>query len=54
MALSLALDLGPWPSLLPVAKSVLTVDDKEVSKPITMSDCRIVVLLTVRAPNGAD
>jgi hypothetical protein len=52
LALGLALDLALGHRHCQLAKAVLTVDDKETSMPITMSDCRRVELLTVRAPNA--
>jgi hypothetical protein len=48
----LALDLALGHRHCQWAKAVLTADDKEASMPITMSDCRIVELLTVRVPNA--
>jgi hypothetical protein len=53
LALSLALDLALGHRYCQWAKAVLTVDDKEASMSITMSDCPIVELLTVRVPNDA-
>jgi hypothetical protein len=48
----LALDLALGHRHCQWAEAVPTVDDKEASMPITMSDCRIVELLTVRVPNA--